>query len=157
VIPLSDFDPADLTSVSTGTFVLTPPSGTPLPTPSSSQIHIPDPSGKGRTRKLSNITPDNVDLDTLDLWLNGSLESGVEGGTPLAQDDDAASAIGEELEEDRRIPQYLKPYAVVPVEWDATAVVKPPVLLHGILHPYQQARLEWLSIHTRNLNCILCR
>ncbi|KAH9964233.1 hypothetical protein BC827DRAFT_1154192 [Russula dissimulans] len=39
-----------------------PPSGTPLPTPSSSQTRIPDPSGKARTRKLSNTTPDNVDL-----------------------------------------------------------------------------------------------
>ncbi|KAI9509516.1 hypothetical protein F5148DRAFT_1186936 [Russula earlei] len=38
------------------------PSSTPLPTPSSSQTRIPDPSGKGRTRKLSNTTPDNVDL-----------------------------------------------------------------------------------------------
>ena len=38
------------------------PSGTPLPTPSSSQTRIPDPSGKVRTRKLSNTAPDNVDL-----------------------------------------------------------------------------------------------
>ena len=38
------------------------PSGTPLPTPSSSQTRIPDPSGKVRIRKLSNTTPDNVDL-----------------------------------------------------------------------------------------------
>lgn len=38
------------------------PSGSPLPTPSSSQTRIPDPSGKGRTRKISNAAPDNVDL-----------------------------------------------------------------------------------------------
>ncbi len=38
------------------------PSGSPLPTPNSSQTRIPDPSGKVRTRKLSNTTPDNVDL-----------------------------------------------------------------------------------------------
>jgi len=38
------------------------PSGTPLPTPSSSETRIPDLSGKVRTRKLSNATPDNVDL-----------------------------------------------------------------------------------------------
>ena len=37
------------------------PSGTPLPTPSSSETGIPDPSGKGRTRKISNAA-DNVDL-----------------------------------------------------------------------------------------------
>lgn len=37
------------------------PSGTPLPTPSSSETRIPDPTGKGRTRKISNVA-DNVDL-----------------------------------------------------------------------------------------------
>jgi helicase SWR1 len=80
----------------------------------------------------------------------------VEGGTPLVDDDDAASAIGDEFEEDTRIPRYLKPYAVAPVEWDPAAPIKPPALLRGILRPYQQAGLEWLaSIHTRNLNCIL--
>lgn len=38
------------------------PSGSPLPTPSSSQTRIVDPSGKVRTRKLSNTAHDNVDL-----------------------------------------------------------------------------------------------
>jgi hypothetical protein len=38
------------------------PSGSPLPTPSSSQTRIPDPSGKLRTRKISNAAPDTVDL-----------------------------------------------------------------------------------------------
>ena len=81
--------------------------------------------------------------------------SGIEGGS-VAEDDDAASAIGDDFEEDARIPRYLKPYAVAPVEWDSTAVIKPPALLRGILRPYQQAGLEWLaSIHSRNLNCIL--
>ena len=85
--------------------------------------------------------------------------NGAESGTPPADavdDDDAGSAIGDEFEEDTRIPRYLKPYAVAPVEWDVTAVTKPPALLRGILRPYQQTGLEWLaSIHTRNLNCIL--
>ncbi|KAI0257039.1 hypothetical protein BJV78DRAFT_1277636 [Lactifluus subvellereus] len=40
----------------------TPPSGSPLPTPNSSQTRIPDPSGKVRTRKLSNTAHDTVDL-----------------------------------------------------------------------------------------------
>jgi helicase SWR1 len=81
---------------------------------------------------------------------------GIGSGTSLPEDDDAASAVGDEFEEDARIPRYLKPYAVAPVEWDSTAVIKPPALLRGILRPYQQAGLEWLdSIHTRNLNCIL--
>lgn len=80
----------------------------------------------------------------------------AEGDTPLVEDDDAASAVGDEAEDDARIPRYLKPYAVAPVEWDNTTVIKPPALLRGILRPYQQAGLEWLvSIHSRNLNCIL--
>lgn len=80
---------------------------------------------------------------------------GIESGS-IAEDDDAASAIGDEFEEDARIPRYLKSYAVAPVEWDSTAAIKPPALLRGILRPYQQAGLEWLaSIHSRNLNCIL--
>lgn len=42
------------------------PSGTPLPTPSSSQVRIPDPSVKPRSRKTSQ---DNVDLmDVSDPW-----------------------------------------------------------------------------------------
>jgi helicase SWR1 len=80
----------------------------------------------------------------------------AEGDTPLVEDDDVASAVGDEAEDDARIPRYLKPYAVAPVEWDNTTVIKPPALLRGILRPYQQAGLEWLvSIHSRNLNCIL--
>jgi helicase SWR1 len=80
----------------------------------------------------------------------------IESATPVADDDDAASVVGDEFEEDTRVPRYLKPYAVAPVEWDITAVIKPPALLRGILRPYQQAGLEWLaSIHARNLNCIL--
>lgn len=79
----------------------------------------------------------------------------TESATPVADDDDA-SVVGDEFEEDARIPRYLKPYAVAPVEWDSTAVIKPPALLRGILRPYQQGGLEWLaSIHSRNLNCIL--
>jgi helicase SWR1 len=80
----------------------------------------------------------------------------IESATPIADDDDTASVVGDEFEEDTRIPRYLKPYAVAPVEWDSTAVIKPPALLRGILRPYQQGGLEWLaSIHSRNLNCIL--
>lgn len=86
--------------------------------------------------------------------------SDSQGLTPIAQPplqevDDVASDIEEEIE-DTRIPRYLKPYAVAPVEWDSNAAVKPPALLRGVLRPYQQAGLEWLaSIHSRNLNCIL--
>jgi hypothetical protein len=55
------FPPMSTDPVSTTTPSRTP-SGTPLPTPSSSETRIPDPSGKGRTRKISNAAPDTVDL-----------------------------------------------------------------------------------------------
>ena len=90
--------------------------------------------------------------------INGASQAvpDAESGSPLVDDDDAASAIEDETEEDTRIPRYLRPYAVAPVEWDPAADIKPPVLLRGILRPYQQTGLEWLvSIHNRNLNCIL--
>jgi helicase SWR1 len=54
------------------------------------------------------------------------------------------------------IPEYLKPFAVAPVEWSADQKVTPPLLLRGILRPYQQSGLEWLaSLHINNLNGIL--
>jgi helicase SWR1 len=59
-------------------------------------------------------------------------------------------------EEDLSIPKYLRPYAVVPVEWDPQDKIKAPLLLRGTLRPYQQAGLEWLaSLHTNRLNGIL--
>ncbi|KAK0226604.1 SNF2 family N-terminal domain-containing protein, partial [Armillaria fumosa] len=54
------------------------------------------------------------------------------------------------------IPEYLKPFAVAPVEWDPDAPIKPPLLLRGVLRPYQQTGLEWLTtLHRNNLNGIL--
>jgi len=47
----------------------------------------------------------------------------IESAIPVVDDDDAASVVGDEFEEDTRIPRYLKPYAVAPVEWDSTAVI----------------------------------
>ncbi|OCH94739.1 hypothetical protein OBBRIDRAFT_884524 [Obba rivulosa] len=45
------------------------PSGSPLPTPSSSQVRIHDPNGRVRTRKTSQNGNDNVDmLDVTDPW-----------------------------------------------------------------------------------------
>jgi helicase SWR1 len=103
------------------------------------------------------VTHDN-DAERPDLPANGTSQSvpGTDNTAPLPEEDDAASAIGDEFEEDARIPRYLKPYAVAPLEWDPNAMIRPPALLRGILRPYQQAGLEWLaSIHARNLNCIL--
>ena len=64
----------------------------------------------------------------------------------------------EEVDEDleAQIPDYLKPYAVAPVEWDVNSKVTPPLLLRGVLRPYQQSGLEWLvSLHVNKLNGIL--
>lgn len=59
-------------------------------------------------------------------------------------------------QEEDNIPDYLKPYAVAPVHWDTEDKVKVPVLLRGVLRPYQQSGLEWLaSLHVNNLNGIL--
>lgn len=66
------------------------------------------------------------------------------------------SSEPEETSTESGIPEYLKPYAVAPVQWDHQEKIKPPLLLRGILRPYQQAGLEWLaSLHTNNLNGIL--
>ena len=55
-----------------------------------------------------------------------------------------------------KLPEYLLPFAVAPVDWDEQRQVKPPLLLRGVLRPYQQSGLEWLaSLHSRNLNGIL--
>ena len=68
-----------------------------------------------------------------------------------------AGAEGDTIDDQlSRIPVYLRPYAVAPVEWDPSTPVKAPFLLRGNLRPYQQAGLEWLaSLHTNNLNGIL--
>ncbi|KAG1725465.1 SNF2 family N-terminal domain-containing protein [Suillus lakei] len=59
-------------------------------------------------------------------------------------------------QQEDNIPDYLKPYAVAPVHWDTEDKVKVPVLLRGVLRPYQQSGLEWLaSLHVNNLNGIL--
>ena len=58
--------------------------------------------------------------------------------------------------DDPPIPAYLEPYAVVPVDWDPNSRITPPLLLRGVLRPYQQAGLEWLaSLHSNHLNGIL--
>ncbi len=54
------------------------------------------------------------------------------------------------------VPEHLRMYAAAVVDYDPTAKVESPVLLHGTLRPYQQAGLEWLAtLHTNNLNGIL--
>jgi len=74
------------------------------------------------------------------------------------EDEDEDEEGHEEVVEKKEveIPQYLKPYAVAPVEWDPESKVTPPLLLRGVLRPYQQSGLEWLaSLHVNRLNGIL--
>lgn len=109
------------------------------------------------TPQLMSVTYDS-DVERANFPANGTSQSVLcaDDTAHVLEEDDAASAVGDEFEEDTHIPRYLKPYAVAPVEWDPDAVIKPPALLRGVLRPYQQAGLEWLtSIHSRNLNCIL--
>ncbi|KAJ7188931.1 SNF2 family N-terminal domain-containing protein [Mycena filopes] len=96
--------------------------------------------------------------ETLDSKADETLDSKPDETTepaPQEQEEDS-----DESEDDRpstpEIPAYLLPYAVAPVEWDASKRVTPPLLLRGSLRPYQQSGLEWLaSLHHNNLNGIL--
>ena len=75
-------------------------------------------------------------------------EEGInEDSTPRDTDDEDG---------DPRIPIYLEPYAIAPIDWDPSSRITPPLLLRGVLRPYQQAGLEWLaSLHLNHLNGIL--
>ena len=121
----------------------------------------PEPNGDftiSESQELASPPQPDSEKGQPDVLTNGALRSvpDAESGTPPVDDEDAASVVEDEAEEDTRIPRYLKPYAVAPVEWDPAAAITPPALLRGILRPYQQTGLEWLvSIHNRNLNCIL--
>ncbi|KAI6046432.1 hypothetical protein EDC04DRAFT_3006780 [Pisolithus marmoratus] len=68
---------------------------------------------------------------------------------PLSRNEDGYEGIP-------RLPNYLKSFAVAPVDWSPDSKIKPPLLLRGVLRPYQQSGLEWLaSLHSNNLNGIL--
>lgn len=61
-----------------------------------------------------------------------------------------------EILPDVQLPEYLRPFATARVEWNAEEKIKPPLLLRGVLRPYQHTGLEWLaSLHANNLNGIL--
>jgi helicase SWR1 len=118
----------------------------------------PDPPDSSAVDPLvsSTVPSDNVD---------GLLEEGNENDQGEAPAPAPTSPLGEpgdttlpdaDEPEDPSIPDYLKPFAVAPVDWDPESQVKPPLLLRGILRPYQQSGLEWLaSLHTNHLNGIL--
>ena len=87
---------------------------------------------------------------------DGAPTSASREGSPVLlppQDEDMDDAITEEI---ARIPGYLRPFAVAPIDWSPDTKIKPPLLLRGVLRPYQQSGLEWLaSLHLNNLNGIL--
>ena len=90
-------------------------------------------------------SPDNVLAD---------LEDPVEAVADTQIDEEDSEEVDQDLE--AQIPEYLKPYAIAPVEWDVNSKVTPPLLLRGVLRPYQQSGLEWLvSLHVNKLNGIL--
>ena len=104
-----------------------------------------DPVSAGNLDATPAKSRDNVLAD-----LEGSAET-----VPDTQIDDEDV---EEMEQDleAQIPDYLKPFAVAPVDWDVSSKVTPPLLLRGVLRPYQQSGLEWLvSLHVNKLNGIL--
>lgn len=84
------------------------------------------------------------------------VQSASREGSPIVpppQDEDMDDALTEETVQ---IPAYLRPFAVAPVDWSPETKIKPPLLLRGVLRPYQQSGLEWLaSLHLNNLNGIL--
>ncbi|EGO26341.1 hypothetical protein SERLADRAFT_355243 [Serpula lacrymans var. lacrymans S7.9] len=84
------------------------------------------------------------------LPMSPALVDSREGTTPHNDSDD------EDEEDNNLIPEYLKRYAVAPIDWNTEDKVKAPILLRGVLRPYQQSGLEWLaSLHVNNLNGIL--
>lgn len=75
---------------------------------------------------------------------------------PRIEGVDQAQDEATEFLSDFRLPNYLQPFAVTRVNWDPEEKVQPPLLLRGVLRPYQHSGLEWLaSLHTNNLNGIL--
>ena len=72
------------------------------------------------------------------------------------EEGDQAQDEATEFPSDFRLPNYLQPFAVTRVDWNSEEKVQSPLLLRGVLRPYQHSGLEWLaSLHTNNLNGIL--
>jgi helicase SWR1 len=119
-----------------------------------------------RTTSPTGHGPD-IDISVEDAHTNtfpddhSLIDSGAErhekGDEALDEELEVQPELEYELDENNlSIPEYLKPFAVAPVEWNVEQKVTPPLLLRGILRPYQQSGLEWLaSLHTNNLNGIL--
>jgi helicase SWR1 len=109
------------------------------------------------SRELRNLVLGQQPTDIM--MADGSASDTVPVGSPRPSD--VAEDVQEELQEpavegSSLFPEHLRPYATTVVEWDPQAKIIPPLLLRGVLRPYQQAGLEWLaSLHANNLNGLL--
>ncbi|KAF5355172.1 hypothetical protein D9756_005695 [Leucocoprinus leucothites] len=78
------------------------------------------------------------------------------GEDKVVDEDQTEEMELQEESSDSHLPDYLQPFAVARVDWNLEEKVKPPLLLRGVLRPYQHSGLEWLaSLHSNNLNGIL--
>ncbi|KAJ6593261.1 SNF2 family N-terminal domain-containing protein [Mycena capillaripes] len=117
------------------------------------------PTSSSVAQNDSQIPDKDASID-LNLSIHTDLKRDEAGTSDARKEEEEEDTDVEDEEEERppepEIPAYLRPYAVAPVEWDATKRVTPPLLLRGFLRPYQQSGLEWLaSLHLNNLNGIL--
>ena len=105
------------------------------------------------------VVPDDLaSADNVDATLTKSPDDVLEDSVETVADTQTNEEDPEDVEQDleAQIPEYLKPYAVAPVDWDVNNKITPPLLLRGVLRPYQQSGLEWLvSLHVNKLNGIL--
>ncbi|KAJ7099423.1 SNF2 family N-terminal domain-containing protein [Mycena belliarum] len=134
-----------------------------LPTPIIDRSHSPSPTVSLQDPIDSSILAPRDDVAVEDTPTSPSpvqnspqiaVEAGPDPAPDAEEDEDLDSE--EETAPEPEIPAYLRPYAVAPVDYDTTRRVTPPLLLRGLLRPYQQSGLEWLaSLHLNNLNGIL--
>lgn len=125
----------------------------------------PLPSGSAPMEGIAEearTSPHPIPFQSPDVDMTTESHAAVGSASDSVSNPSDKLSVGEDVEAEEEeeheipIPDYLKPFAVAPVEWDPNTQVKPPLLLRGVLRPYQQSGLEWLaSLHVNNLNGIL--
>ncbi|KAG6872516.1 hypothetical protein C0995_009206 [Termitomyces sp. Mi166 len=114
------------------------------------------PADETITKSTSAVSPgieeDNSQISSAAIEVAAGLSEAERDSGKASDNENAVDAEKDET----ALPEYLKPFAVAPIDWSADAKILPPLLLRGNLRPYQQSGLEWLaSLHTNNLNGIL--